>query len=75
MSERLWDKPPDVAALSSVRVHSRDPANRANRRAVLRHVQMVPSLGESRRLISIKYHDPNCCLILKGAVPQVSGVN
>lgn len=58
-------RPPDVAALSCVGVHCIDTPNRANRWAVLRHVQMVANLGELRRLISIKDHDSHCCLVLK----------
>lgn len=67
--QRLQGCTPDVGALPCVGVHGVDPANRADRRAVLRHVQMVPSLGESRWLISIEHHDPDCCLVLKGTFP------
>lgn len=61
----MVERPPDVGALSRVWVHGRDATNRTDRGAVLRHVQMVASLGELRRLISIKHHDPHCCLVLK----------
>lgn len=56
---------PDVATLSCVGVHCGDTSNRANRRAVLRHIQMVENLGELWRLISIEDHDSHCCLVLK----------
>lgn len=68
-------RPPDVAALSRVRVHGMDAADCAEGGAVLRHVQVVDGLGEPRRLVGVEDHHPDRRLVLEGPFPYEPGVN
>lgn len=66
---------PDVAAESCVWVHGTNPSNGACRRAVLRHLHMVPGPGETWRFVCIQYSHSDGGTILKGATAQEPWVN
>lgn len=66
---------PDVVGETGIGVHGADPAHGAGRRAVFRHVHVVPGSGEPRRLVRVQHRNPDGRPVLEGASAQEAWVD